>query len=99
MLSAAIADGVVLTSAWVLGALAGSGTVIAVLFKLLIASKDRQIDRLNEEINGVREDFSLFVEQTKKDELRREKEDEHVKLLIDEAIRVRAKTGGNRPHN
>lgn len=84
-------DGLTLTPVWILGVLAGSGTVIAVLFKLLIASKDREIERMNE-------DFDLFKEQVKKDELRREKEDARLDLLIEEAMRVRNKHGEH-PHN
>jgi len=75
------ADGLTLTPAWLLGALAGAGTVIGVLFKLLIASKDREIAR-------IQEDFDLFKEQVAKDELRREKEDARLELLIEEAMRV-----------
>lgn len=82
MFLTAIADGVVLTPAWILGVLAGSGTVIAFLFQLLMASKNREIERL-------KEDFALFVEQHKKDELRREKEDERVRLLIEEAMKAK----------
>lgn len=89
--STPLADGVVLTSAWVLAVLAGAGTVIAFLFKSLIASKDREIER-------IKEDFALFVEQTRKDELRREKEDAHVKLLIDEAIRIKKKADHDTDH-
>jgi len=77
----AAADGLTLTPTWLLGVLAGSGTVIGVLFKLLINSKDREIAR-------IQEDFDLFKEQVQKDELRREKEDARLELLIEEAMRV-----------
>lgn len=85
------ADGLVLTPGWILGVLAGAGSVIALLFKLLIASKDREIDRMNE-------DFDLFKEQVKKDELRREKEDERVALLIDEVKRFKNQHGKSPDH-
>ncbi len=87
-MSVFMAEGITLTPVWVLGVITGSGAVIAFLFKLLIASKDR-------EINRIAEDFSLLKDQMIKDELRREKEDARVKLLIDEAIRLKA----NRDHD
>jgi len=79
-----LADGLTLTPVWILGVLTGAGTVIALLFKLLIASKDREIERISN-------DFNLFKEQVAKDELRRDKEDARVSLLITEAIRVKKK--------
>ena len=81
-----VADGLVLSPEWLLGVLAGSGTVIAFLFKLLITSKDRELDRVNE-------DFKLFKEQAEKDEMRREKEDWRVAMLIEETKRFKSKYG------
>lgn len=86
MLSTIVADGLVVTSEWILGVLAAASGVIGLLFKLLMASKDRELDR-------VKEDFELLKQQMAKDELRRDKEDTHVKLLIDEAIRMKIKNG------
>lgn len=87
MLSTTLAaDGLVVTSEWALGVLAGAGGVIALLFKLLIASKDRELER-------VKDDFQQLKDQMAKDEIRREKEDAHIKLLIDEAIRPKVKNG------
>jgi len=87
-MSVFMAEGITLTPVWVLGVITGSGAVIAFLFKLLIASKDREIDR-------IAEDFKQLKDQMMKDELRRDKEDAHVKLLIDEAVRLKV----NRDHD
>ena len=85
------ADGLVLSPEWLLGVLVGSGTVIAFLFKLLINSRDRELERLNE-------DFKLFKEQAEKDEMRREKEDWRVALLIEETKRLKNKYGKSPNH-
>lgn len=99
MFQTAIADGVVLTPGWILGVLGGSGTVIAFLFHALMASKDRQIEAREQALKQLQEDFDLFVEQVKKDELRRDKEDAHVKALIDEAIRLKNKSEHETRHS
>lgn len=85
------ADGLVLTPAWILGTLGGAGTVIAFLFRLLMTSKDREIARISE-------DFNLYREQVKKDELRREKEDVRLDLLLDEAMKVKDQHGKSANH-
>jgi len=75
MFQKTIAD-VVLSTEWMLGILAGSGAVIGLLFRLLITAKDQEIERL-------KRDFELFVEQAEKDDLRHEKENAQVELLIE----------------
>lgn len=70
-----IAD-VVLSSGWVLGVIAGAGSVIAFLFRQLIVSKDQELARL-------KMDFDLYREQVEKDESRRAKEDKQIRELIE----------------